>query len=173
MGQLTVTERSEQRMLHCRNFDAVCDRCGHLILSGDLYRVTKWGKRADSLKFLGPVALRTFCQDEEECLRRSSAEAAAKEQPTVDVKKKPRTQKEKKMALKEKLARFPIEPTIRRAVLHVLAETDRKYGTPELFVALRRSKKLRQYKKGIVSATLRGMKIKKEIACKGKVWRLL
>lgn len=172
--ELTAAEVIEYRLLHGHTFSAACDKCEHLIKAGDLYIAAKYGKRSDGLKFLGPVATRTYCYDTVACERRTSATAAAKEEEEVVAERKPRTKKEKRIALKTKLADTPIEPSVRRAIIRTLRDDkETKFDTKLLVLRLLRQRSMREYKKGVLRATIKGMRVKKEIKRKGGVWTLL
>lgn len=173
MGVLTAVEVIENRLLHGHTFSAVCDKCGHLIFAGDLYIVKDWAKRPDNLKFLGPIAKRTTCYDTVACERRTSATAAAKEIELI-TERKPRTKQEKKLALKAKLTDTPIEPAVRRAIIRTLRDdTTTKFDTKLLVIRLLRQKSMREHKKSVLRATIKGMRVKKELRRKAGVWMLL
>lgn len=163
MALLSVDDQQKYRVLHGKQYVAVCDgECGLGIPAGDLYVVKSWQRRKDGLLFLGAIPTDVRCM--------RCADVASGKIKLVDglVKEKDETPAKEKPKKRDMIA------AVRRSVMRIL-ETEKPkkgYTSEELILKLYRRSSMREHKKGEIKKTLSLMKKFRDLKKSEDKWRL-
>jgi hypothetical protein len=162
MALLSTEDQQHYRLLHNKQYIAVCDKCGLGIPAGDLYVVKAWKARKDKLLFLGaiPTDVRCMLCANIESGKIKVVDGLAKEKDVAVAKEKPKKR--------------DMIGAVRRGVLKILATEKPKHGytSEELILKLYRRKSMHEHKKGEIKKTLSLMKKFRDLKKSEDKWRL-